>query len=76
VRLEATNSSATRVSSSARRRSRSVGSRCSHLYSQETLTPRIAQVSACGTRWKVLWSAMKRATLTSSPPSPTGPLIA
>ncbi|OLL70308.1 hypothetical protein Ae168Ps1_6274 [Pseudonocardia sp. Ae168_Ps1] len=38
------------------------------MYSHEIDTPSRAQASVCGTRWKVLWSAMKRATLTSSPP--------
>jgi hypothetical protein len=43
------------------------GSRWSHLWNQEMLIPRIAQVTVCGTRYMVLWSATRRATLTSSP---------
>ena len=49
VPVECSNSSRTRLSSAVRRHWRSVGSRCSHLYSQETLTPTIAQVTTYGT---------------------------
>ncbi len=74
-RRSAASNPALTAASSARRRSSvavrpppGLVARLSHLYSQEIDTPSSAQASVCGTRWKVLWSAMKRATLTSSPP--------
>ena len=44
-----------------------------HLENLARLTPSRAQTGVCGTRCKILWSAMKRATRASSPPSPTRP---
>jgi hypothetical protein len=50
VRFDSTNNRKTSASSSARRRCRTVAGRSSHLCSQETPNPRIAQHTAYGTR--------------------------